>query len=173
MRLVIGKFHVNLLVHYHLSQVCAAGQQNHSDEEEDWAAKGICQEGEEGRILLRCVIFSLSSKWKCCMNLFWLISPFPDSSSSDSSSDSDSDSSSTSSSSDDEDEKKEGKNRKKKKEWHSKLVPAHEHLPLFPSLSVVANYLTRPCKINVSEWGLWAFVQWPRLQTKTYLLWSQ
>ena len=35
MRLVIGKFHVNLLVHYHLSQVCAAGQQNHSDEEED------------------------------------------------------------------------------------------------------------------------------------------
>ena len=102
----------------------------------------------------------------------WFL-PFPDSSSSDSSSDSDSDSSSSSSSSDDEDEKKEEKKKKKKKEWHSKLVPVHKHLPLFPSLSVVTNYLTRPCKINVSEWGLWASVQWPRLQTRTYLLWSR
>ena len=108
-----------------------------------------------------------------CMNFFLLISPFSDSSSSDSSSDSDSDSSSSSSSSDDEDEKKEEKKKKKKKEWHSKLVPVHKHLPLFPSLSVVTNYLTRPCKINVSERGLWASVQWPRLQTRTYLLWSR
>ena len=76
------------------------------------------------------------------MNFFEWFLLFLDSSSSDSSSDSDSDSSSSSSSSDDEDEKKEEKKKKKKKEWHSKLVPAHEHLPLFHPMSVVTNYLT-------------------------------
>ena len=35
MRLVIRKFHVNFFAYYYLSQVCAKGQQNHSDEEED------------------------------------------------------------------------------------------------------------------------------------------